>query len=102
MAIDDVEALYSSIPHEKGGTVLMEQERTSWPLNQFMLQLLSFILTRNFIFEDQYFLQAQGMAMGTSCAPSYANLYLGAWESSNFPMTNTLSLCSLYYVGIDS
>lgn len=63
----------------------MEQERKSWPLNEFIVQLLSFILTRNyFIFEDQHFLQSQGVAVGTSCAPSYANLYLGAWEKYIF------------------
>lgn len=62
----------------------MEQERTSWPLNEFILQLLSFILTRNyFIFEDQHFLQSQGVAMGTSCTPSYANLYLGVLGKEN-------------------
>lgn len=81
----DVESLYSSIPHEKGiataRSFLMEQEDTSWPLNEFILQLLTFILTQNFfIFEDQHYLPIQGVAMGTSCAPSYANLFLGAWK----------------------
>ena len=81
----DVEALYSSIPHERGvrmaGSFLYEQENTSWPLVDFILQLLLFILTKNyFTFNDELFLQTQGVAMGTSCAPAYANLYLGGWE----------------------
>lgn len=29
---------------------------------------------------NQLYLQIQGIAMGTCCAPSYANLYLGGWE----------------------
>lgn len=61
----DVESLYSSIPHKKrvvtARLFLMEQEHTSWPLNKFILQLLTYILTRNFfIFEDQHYLQIQG------------------------------------------
>lgn len=59
----------------------MEQDKTTWPHNRFVLNLLTFILTRNyFTFMDQMYLQTQGVAMGTCCAPSYANLYLGGWE----------------------
>ncbi|CAH2324775.1 Hypothetical predicted protein, partial [Pelobates cultripes] len=40
--------------------------------------LLKFILTHNFfLFQNKYYHQVQGTAMGTSCAPSYANLHLG-------------------------
>lgn len=81
----DMETLYSSIPHEQGirtaESFLMEEDRHSWSLNRFVLDLLTFILTKKyFIFMDQLFLQIQGVAMGTCCAPSYANLYLGGWE----------------------
>lgn len=83
MAIN-IEALYSSIPPERGvrmvGSFLREQERTSWLLNEFILRLLHFILTKNyFTFNGQLYLQTQRVAMGTSCAPAYANLYLGGW-----------------------
>lgn len=33
---------------------------------------------------DQIYLQTQGVPMGTSCAPSYANLILGGWERTIF------------------
>lgn len=40
----DIEALYSSIPHERGvltaGSFLGEQDTTTWPLNNFILKLL--------------------------------------------------------------
>lgn len=63
------------------GSFLYEQDTTTWPLNNFILALLQFILTKNyFTFNDQLFLQTQGVTMGTSCAPAYANLYLGGWE----------------------
>lgn len=69
MAID-IKALYSSIPHEEGvwvaGSFLIEQEQTSFPLNNFILQVLYFILMKNyFIFNDRYYLQTQGVVMGT-------------------------------------
>lgn len=74
-----------SIPHEQGvrmvGFFLGEQDTTTWPLNSFILKCLYFILTKNyFTFNNQLFLQTQGVAMGTSHAPSYVNLYLGGWE----------------------
>lgn len=60
----------------------MEQDHHNWPTNTFILKLLEFILTRNyFLFMDQMYLQIQGVA---SCAPSYANLYLGGWERMVF------------------
>ncbi|CAJ0967631.1 unnamed protein product [Ranitomeya imitator] len=54
-------------------------------LIDFLLVLLRFILTHNcFIFNKRVYLQKQGTAMGASCAPSYANLFLGAWERDIF------------------
>ncbi|CAH2327957.1 Hypothetical predicted protein, partial [Pelobates cultripes] len=45
--------------------------------------LMRFILTHNhFIFQGKYYHQVRGTAMGTACAPSYANLHLGWWEST--------------------
>ncbi|KAM5151821.1 cytochrome P450 2W1-like [Mantella aurantiaca] len=80
----DVEALYSSIPHELGcqaiNSFLQQRPQNEWKFNNFMLQALKFILHHNiFCFNNQIFLQRQGVAMGTSCAPSYANLFLGCF-----------------------
>ena len=78
----DVEALYSSIPHDKGlktvGTFLMEIDHREWKFQRLIISFLSFILKHNFFsFHGSYYLQVQGVAMGTCCAPAYANLYLG-------------------------
>lgn len=68
-----------------GASFLMKQDHSTWPLNEFIQKLLYFILTRNyFIFMDQIYLQDQGVAMGTSCVASYANIYLGGWERMVF------------------
>lgn len=81
----DVEALYNSIPHSQGIHVtewfLSKRGQSAHRYNQFVLELLHFILTQNiFIFWGSHYLQVQGDAMGTRCAPSYSNLYLGGWE----------------------
>lgn len=55
----DVEAFYSSIPHDQGikvvKTFLMEQNLKQWEFNTFLPKLLSFILRQNwFIFMDSH------------------------------------------------
>lgn len=82
----DIEALYSSIPHTKGIEVIKhfisQSHRDDKPLHRFILSALDFILLHNaFAFDGSHFLQIQSVAMGTCCAPSYANLYLGELEN---------------------
>lgn len=51
------------------------------PHNQFLIDLLELVLNNNiFVFDSKYYHQKWGVAMGASCAPSYACLYLGWWE----------------------
>ena len=46
-----------------------------------ILQLLEISLTSNaFLFNDHYYLQVEGTAMGKKCAPAYANIYMAEWE----------------------
>lgn len=85
----DVEALYNSIPHQQGVEIvkdfLSQNHEISSQYNGFILNLLMFILSNNiFLFGGSHYLQIQGVAMGTKCAPSYANLYLGGWERELF------------------
>ncbi|CAJ0964821.1 unnamed protein product [Ranitomeya imitator] len=83
----DVEALYSSIPHEVGlrGVNYFLQQRSvaCREHNNFVMSLLKYILTHNaFKFDGKYYHQLRGTAMGCPCAPSYANLSLGWWEET--------------------
>ena len=85
----DIESLYNSIPHQKGLEVVNSFIAERGPLtsryNTFILELLGYILKHNvFVFGSSHYLQVQGVAMGTKCVPSYANLYLGGWERSLF------------------
>lgn len=51
------------------------------PHNEFVLILIQFILQHNsFLFDQKIYHQVKGVAMGSPCAPMFANLYLGGWE----------------------
>lgn len=85
----DIEALYNSIPHQLGVDVveglISENPEAPKQYNKLILDLLLFILSNNiFLFGGSHYLQVQGLAMGTKCAPTYANLYLGGWERELF------------------
>ena len=105
----DVEALYSSIPHPLGlaaiRDVLLPIFRVDRKLGEFLIMALEFILYHSVFSSDgSHFLQVQGVAMGTSCAPSYANLYLGEWEKlflTSNPVEPFIHLVSGWFRYID-
>ncbi|CAJ0946009.1 unnamed protein product, partial [Ranitomeya imitator] len=82
----DVKDLYTSIPHSNG------IESTRWLLStsnidpiliDFCCDLLSIVLTNIFfLFEDTYYLQIKGSAMGSNVAPPYANAYIAHFEDT--------------------
>lgn len=81
----DVNSLYTSIPHTFGLTALShflsEDPYMSNGQASFILDCARYCLTHNyFVFDDQYYLQVQGTAMGANFAPSYANLAMGLWK----------------------
>jgi len=83
----DVKSLYTSIPHEYGIEAL-----TYWVDNfpndlhrrfskEFVVESARFILeNNNFIFDDEFYTQISGTAMGTIFAPTYATLTMGYLE----------------------
>ena len=83
----DVVGLYSNIPQneaiEKMETALnnrSEELKNLVPTN-FLVHLLTLVLTLNiFTFDSQLYLQLWGVAMGTRCAPTVANIFMGALE----------------------
>ena len=47
-----------------------------------IMRLLSIMLKNNdFSFNDEWYLQIQGTAMGKKFAPNYANIFMAKWES---------------------
>lgn len=80
----DVEALYTNIPI-KAGIDCVKQIFTEYPdpkrPDEELLKLLEINLTRNdFMFNDKFYLQIKGTAMGKKFAPAYANIFMAHWE----------------------
>ena len=79
-------SLYTNIPHNEGINACDHFLRTSShntiPTGT-LCDLIRMILTmNNFSFNDNHYLQIHGTAMGTKMAPSYANLFLGYFETN--------------------
>ncbi|CAJ0928468.1 unnamed protein product [Ranitomeya imitator] len=103
----DVNSLYTNIDNEKGilAVVNFLNHNTQFhcELKVFCRTLLTFILTKNFfLFEDEFFLQRNGTAMGSNVAPPYANIFMADFES-NFVYTHPLfqQYCLLWKRFID-
>ncbi|CAJ0955511.1 unnamed protein product, partial [Ranitomeya imitator] len=81
----DVNSLYTSIRHQDGIESVMSflSSHTNFSIQQqkFCKDFLTLVLTRNFfIFEDQFFIQRKGTAMGSNMAPPYANIFMDHFE----------------------
>ena len=67
--------------------------------DEVLLRLLDISLTRNdFVFQDRFYLQIKGTAMGKRFAPAYANIYMAAWEDTVFPTCQLLPAIYLRYL----
>ena len=80
----DVESLYTNIETGAGLRALTLTVDKRKPQN-FPLDLITELLKINlegndFLFDDKYFLQIKGTAMGKIFAPSYADIYMSVWE----------------------
>ncbi|XP_067859529.1 uncharacterized protein epn2 isoform X2 [Heptranchias perlo] len=82
----DVSALYTSIPHDDGIAAtasILNTNNSQSP--DAILQLIRFILDHNvFTFNNQFFTQTHGTAMGTKFAPQYANIFMHKFEQDFF------------------
>lgn len=100
----DVSSLYTNIPLSSIGQVtayLRKFNKTIYSHNQCTALniAMKFIMTHNFfVFNKQVYQQKAGVAMGTPCAPSFANLYLQFLETLLFNDPNYPDhLKPLYY-----
>ena len=99
----DVKSLYTNIPKREGINAVKSFLDTSSikQLTPIITTFLRLILTlNNFIFNDTNFLQTSGVSMGTKCAPSYANLFMGKFAEM-YILPQHLNKCSLYLRYID-
>ena len=82
----DVSSLYTNIPMNEG-IQAMEEALNKRPDQSvpttFLIELLNIVLKYNFFeFDSKLFLQQIGTAMGTSCAPTYANIEMGVIDKA--------------------
>lgn len=98
----DVSFLYTSIPHTFGPAALRHFLFQDQYMNDrqaaFILDSTKFCLEHNyFAFDDQFYVQVQGTAMGANFAPPYANLAMGLWEHEYVWNNNPYSRHLVYY-----
>ena len=97
-----VKSLYNSIPNEEGINIIKNiLHKNKSKLTQVITAFLWLTLTLNdFIFNNEHFLQILGVAMGTKCAPIYANLFMNHFEETYiYPLLTTK--CNFYKRYID-
>lgn len=98
----DVDALYTNIDTHLGlqavQNILLEHPDPDRP-DAAILRLLELGLTKNdFVFNDKYYLQIHGTAMGKKFAPAYANIYMAEFERTVLPKCPKLPTLYLRYL----
>lgn len=88
LASIDVSSLYTNIPHNEGIEICVKALREqanpdpSRPPPEIVGELIRIVLNNNvFTFDEKYYLQVQGTAMGTKLAPAYANIFMSKIET---------------------
>ena len=82
----DIDSLYTNIETRAGleaVKIMFQKYPDSTRPEKDLLELLEINLTQNdFEFNNKYYLQIKGTAMGKKFAPSYANIYMAVWEET--------------------
>eukprot|EP00061_Rhincodon_typus_P000432 g11682.t1 len=92
-------ALYTSIPHDNSITTIALVLNTNCQFPDAILQLIRFILDHNtFTFNNQFFIQTHGTAMGTRFAPQYANIFMHKFEQDFFAAQNLQPMRNFRYI----
>ena len=77
----DVRSLYTNIPNAEGISAVtraFDNYSNKTTTTKVITTFLALILTlNNFVFDCIHYLQTKGCAMGTICAPTYANNFQG-------------------------
>ena len=85
LATIDVKSLYTNIPQQQGTDRVLKRYYNT-PLPQHMPPHVATFLTKTILkhnhveFNGLTYRQIQGVAMGTKCAPTFANIFMGSIE----------------------
>ena len=83
LVLSDICSVYTNIPHEEGMKNFKRKLRKSKPYISIkvILTFLKLILTLyNVVFNSINYVQKKCCAMGTKCAPSCADIFIGWFE----------------------
>ena len=73
----DVRSLYTNTPNKEGIEAVETTLKRKNIGTRIVSTFLRLVLTlNNFVFNSQNYLPIKGCAMGTKCAPSYANIFM--------------------------
>ena len=99
----DVKSLYTIIANNEG--IASGKKKYGHYLKKtiptkIITTFQALILTlNNFIFNSKLYLQIKGCAMGTTCAPSYANIFMSEFEEKCiYPLIKNKSVIYLHYI----
>ncbi|XP_063281808.1 uncharacterized protein LOC134566025 [Pelobates fuscus] len=87
LATMDVKSLYTIIPKKEGmeaiSEILQQDEAYQGPPIPYLMEWLDIALTCNYFkFEEHFYLQTSGTAMGAAMAPAYANGFMYWFENT--------------------
>jgi len=94
----DIQSMYTNLPSSEGCNIMHWLGLNHYKddgAGRLLKSFSEFVLGNNYLsFQNEVYHQTQGTAMGTPMAPTYANLFMAAFEQeSEIPYSDTL----LYY-----
>ena len=99
----NVRSLYTSIPNNEGIATIKKRYNSyihkTIPI-KIIITFPALILTlNNFVFNSKFYLQIKGCAMGTICAPAYANIFMAEFEQKYvYPLIKGKQILFLRYI----
>ena len=88
----DVSLLLAKIPNNEGIKAVETTLKRKNLQTKVIISFLKLILTvNNYIFNCTNVLQIKGCAMGTKCAPTSANVFMGIFEETYLSINETKS-----------
>lgn len=96
----DVDSLYTNIENDLGLTAMEAAfSAEPSPIQPYIIKLTKMCLESNdFLFDDRFYLQISGTAMGRTFAPHYADIAMAHWETEALKKCTKLPLLYLRFL----
>ena len=94
----DTHPLYTNIPNNEGIIAVETTLKRKIIAGRIITTFFHFLTLNNFLFNCQIYLQFKGWAMGTKCAPNYANIFMDIFEKKFiYPLGNNMTRLYLQF-----